>query len=686
MSFMDLSLELAYESGENSDDLLEKFYIPALEQSTKYYRIAGFFSSTALSVAASGIEGLIHNNGEMYLLVSPELSVEDYRVLQEHGQITENMDVFMDFHIGSEPDEHLRALAWLLDSGKLKIRIVVPKRGHRSLFHQKIGILFDADGNMVSFSGSINETAQAWLYNIEEFKVFCSWKAGQSDYLNKDLKKFLDYWKGNRAALADVYDVPKAIYDRIISIKPRDLHDLRIMERYTGRKRANKSKLSLFKHQADMVQAWVENHYSLLAEMATGTGKTRSAIGCMLKKLQDNERLLVIVATPQNTLSRQWRSDFQNLGIVLGNNALIDGTNPKWQRDLEYILIDISTGVYSTAAIFTTHKTSSNPKFLDIIERAKGSTKILFICDEVHAVATEKQEAALCPKYDYRVGLSATPDRMFDDAGTRIIRNYFGNKSFEFTISDALRTINPLTGKPFLNFYEYHPLFVMLDDDEYVKYKKKSRQIAIEKAKEEKDDELIRNLQMKRALILKNAHQKYNVLQELINELGAQKIRDTLLFVSDKQIGNCMEILAGNHISRAKITEDESASKIVSIQGETERQKYIADFSAHRIQMLLAIKCLDEGIDIPNARIALLMSNGTNPREYIQRIGRVIRQAKDKPVSHIYDFIAVAPDSNDTNILFHEARRAQQIAQNALNYHEIEQLFLEKGVDINAYQ
>ena len=684
MGFKDIDFELAYESGENSEDLLERFYIPALERSTKYYRIAGYFSSTALAIAASGIEGLIHNEGEMYLLVSPELSVEDYRIIQEHRQVTDNMDMFKDFHIESDPDEHLRALAWLLDSGKLKIKIVVPKRGHMSLFHEKIGVLFDNDGNMVSFSGSINETAQAWLYNIEEFKVFCSWKQGQMDYLNKDLKKFLDYWKGNRQALADVYDVPTAICQKIISIKPRDLHDLRIMERYTGRRKANSSSLSLFKHQSDMVQAWTENQYSILAEMATGTGKTRSAIGCMLKKLKDNERLLVIVSTPQNTLSRQWRIDFQKLEIVLGNSAIIDGTNSKWRRDLEYILLDLNTGVYTTAVIFTTHRTSSNPRFLDIIRRAKGETKVLFICDEVHAVATEKQEAALYPLYEYRIGLSATPDRMFDDIGTQLIRDYFGNKSFEFTISDALNTINPITGKPFLNSFEYHPLFITLSDDEYQRYKKKSRQIAIEKAKEDKDEDRIRDLLMTRALILKNAEQKYDVLQQLIDRMGSQNIKDTLLFVSDKQIGRCMEILASNHISRAKITEEESASKVVNLEGETERQKYIADFASHRIQILLAIKCLDEGIDIPNARIALLMSNGTNPREYIQRIGRVIRQAKDKPISQIYDFVAVAPDNSDTNILLHEARRAQQIAQNAINYHDVERLFLERGVDINA--
>lgn len=686
MSFQDLNIKLAYETGEKMEDLLDSFYIPVLEQSEKYYRIAGFFSSSALAVAATGIEGLIHNGGTMYLLVSPELSADDYRIIKEHGDIQEDMDMFSEFHIEDNPDDHLKALAYLLDAGRLKIKIVVPKRGHMSLFHQKVGVFFDNNNNVISFSGSINETAQAWLYNIEEFKVFCSWKPGQSEYLNQDLKKFLDFWKGKRTSIADVYDIPEAIRCRIISAKPRDLQDLRIMERYTGRRRANQSSLSLFPHQADAVKKWVENNHSLLMEMATGTGKTRTAIGCMLEKLKDNERLLVIVATPQNTLSRQWRDDFSKLGISLGNNIIVDGTNPKWKSNFEFVLLDLNTGLYSTAIVFTTHQTASNNRFLEIVHRAKQNTKILFICDEVHAIATNKQKVALNPSYEYRIGLSATPNRMFDDYGSALIRDYFGNKSFEFTIKDALNTINPCTGKPFLNQYEYHPIFVDLSGDEYTDYKKKTKLIAIEKSKEERDEERIEELLRERAAILKNAGNKFAALDRLINELGYRTIFDTLLFVSDKQMDGCMTSLAKQGITRAKITEEESASKVVTIRGETERQKIIADFKNHQLQMLLAIKCLDEGIDIPNARVAILMSNGTNPREYIQRIGRVIRQAEGKPRSLIYDFIMVSPNKSDTNILSHEARRSAQIADNAVNRMEVRQLFLKEGVDLNAYQ
>ena len=172
MSFKDLGLDTNYETCDRKDQLLESFYIPLLQQATKYYRIAGFFSSSALVVASKGIEGLIANGGKMCLLVSPELSEEDYEAIREHGGVSETNALFNEIKAIKVPHENIRALGWMLDNGYLDIKIVVPKHSHTGLFHQKIGIAFDREGNIVSFSGSINETAQAWLNNIEEFKVF----------------------------------------------------------------------------------------------------------------------------------------------------------------------------------------------------------------------------------------------------------------------------------------------------------------------------------------------------------------------------------------------------------------------------------------------------------------------------------------------------------------------------------
>lgn len=686
MGLRELKLSPSYETTESKSQLLDDFYIPVLENACKYYRIAGFFSSSALSVAAKGIEGLVNNGGKMYLLISPEISEEDYKIIKEHG-LNADSSVFSELSFEITQDENLKALAWLLDNRKLEIKIVVGKKSRNSLFHQKIGIIFDNAGDMISFSGSINETAQAWISNIEEFKVFCSWEPGQLDYLQSDLTKFLAYWKDQRPDIADVYDIPESIKAQIVKVKPRDIWDLNIMRRYRKDKKISENKLSLFPHQERAVYAWKTNGYSLLMEMATGTGKTRTAIGCLLDKLNDSETLLTIVATPQNTLSRQWREDLIKLNITLDREGIIDGSNSKWKKDLELILLDLSDKKIKAAIIFTTHDTASSERFVNIIRKNKYNTKILFIGDEVHATGAAKQRNALLPEYDYRIGLSATPERMFDEGGTSLIREYFGNKSFEFTIADALKTINPLTGKPFLNTFSYHPIFVRLTESESKKYGKISQLIAILKAKDNYDPDELQRLYDRRAEIGKNAENKFEALANLLDSMVPETIQDTILFVSDKQIQRGFDILSSRKIKRAKITESESASKVVNDEGDTERQEIIAQFVRRQLQVLVGIKCLDEGIDIPNARVAILMASSTNPREFVQRVGRVIRQAPDKQPSEIYDFIAVPYEGDaGTGLLEKEARRAAHIAANAINYDEVKALFLENGVDLDANQ
>lgn len=683
MSFQDLHLDVSYESDSNKNQLLDNFYIPVLENSKKYFRIAGFFSSTSLSVAAEGIEGLIKNDGKMYLLISPELSEEDFSIISKSEKLENDAFLFSDFALDAKED-NLKALAWLLGNGRLEIKIVVGKKSRNSLFHQKVGIFFDDEGNILSFSGSINETAQAWINNIEEFKVFRSWNSGQIEYLQADLNKFSSYWKNERKDTAIVFDLPSSIKEKIIQIRPRDVWDLNIMRRYKKDHEIKNNKLSLFPHQARAVEAWVKNDYSLLMEMATGTGKTRTAIGCLLKKLEDNEVLLTIVATPQNTLSRQWKDDFVKLNIALDYNAIIDGSVNKWPKKLELLLLDLNEKRIKTAIVFTTHATASDPKFVDVILKNKFKTKILFIADEVHATGSAKQRDALLPEYDYRIGLSATPERMFDEGGTSLIRNYFGDKSFEFTIADALSTINPLTGRPFLNHFTYHPIFVELTPSENKQFNKYSQQIAILKAQDEYDPDDLQKLYDRRAAVSKNADGKYDALSKLFDQLIPESTVDTILFVSDKQIKGAFDILSEKHIKRAKITERESASKVVNNDGDTERQEIISQFNQRQLQVLVGIKCLDEGIDIPNARIAILMSNSTNPREFVQRVGRVIRQAPDKKPSMIYDFIAFSDSA--TGLLEKEAKRAQLIAINADNYSEVREAFSQRGVNLDANQ
>jgi len=311
---------------------------------------------------------------------------------------------------------------------------------------------------------------------------------------------------------------------------------------------------------------------------------------------------------------------------------------------------------------------------------------MLFICDEVHAIGSECQREALLEEYEYRIGLSATPERMYDEEETSLIREYFGNNSFEFTIRDALTTINPLTGKPFLNSFYYYPRFVELTIDERKKYTDYTRKIAAAMSDENPDYERIEQWRISRAEIVKNAINKENEFENIINYLNNENIKDTLVFVTNKQIEKVLEILAKKNISRSKITEKESTHKKVGKNGESEREEILNHFRKGLIQVLVGIKCLDEGIDIKNARIAIIMASSTNPREYVQRVGRVIRVDKNKDISIIYDLIVKTVDENDKpdNILQKEARRAFMIAKDALNYEDVRKIFKRNGVELNG--
>ena len=626
----------------------------------------------------------------MYLLISPELSPADFQIIQKHHGIDEQAELFKDLDFQAEADDQLKLLAYLLDIGVLEIKIVVGNHSPRSLFHQKVGIMLDEQGDMISFSGSINETAQAWVNNIEEFKVFRSWKPGQLEDVEVDKKKFEEYWYNRRPSIATVYDIPKAIKNKIVKIRPSDINELTCMKRYQKRKESNE--LSLFPHQQEAVQKWLQNDCALLMEMATGTGKTRTAIGCVYEKMKKKDPFLTIVATPQNTLSRQWKADVEKLHIPFDKSLIADGTNTKWKHDLKLFLLEFWK--YNNGIVYTTHDTASSKGFIDLIKKYKGNTKILFICDEVHAIGSEKQREALLDFYEYRIGLSATPERLFDEEGTQLIQHYFGDKPYEFTIFDALHTVNPATGTPFLNPYEYHPLFVYMTDEESKKCAKLNRLIFLKraeiekckKAKEpyEKAQKELEGLYMKRADLAKNAAEKIPALSTLLNDMHPEKIQDTIIFASPEQMKPFMQLLSDKKITRAKITEEISAKKTNKDTGLTERQQILDDFTKKNVQVILGIKCMDEGIDVTTARVAIIMASSTNPREYIQRVGRVIRPAPNKEISEIYDFIVL--DEHNQPLLRNEEKRVALIAQNAKNYGDVYHMFLEKGVDLDEYQ
>lgn len=694
MSYKNISIKSSYETGE--DDLVDSFYIPVLENAIQYDRIAGFFSSSSLAIASKGLAGLIKNKGKMRLIACPQLQSNDVEIIKqvyegENSLLEENLINSISSMKDEFENNHVKALGWMLSKGFLEIKIAIPIKtsmyafsntSNKGIFHQKVGLLKDREGNEISFSGSINETALGWIDNIEEFKVFKSWVPEQNNYLLDDIKKFNEFWNNKRKNVK-VIELPDAVKDNLVK-KSNDFDintiDLKMYKKIKKSKKI-KDELGLFFYQKDAINKWKDNNYKLLFQMATGTGKTRTAIGCITEALNISNKLLIIVSCPQGTLSLQWKREIDELDLGIDYSEIIDGTNKKWRDSLDEILLKISIGYYDTAIIYTTHITCSKKEFIERINNRKNKIKTLFIGDEVHGLGATKTRLGLLEEYEYRVGLSATPSRWFDESGTYLLEEYFGNKNFEFSIADALSTINPLTGKTFLVNYYYYIEFVKLTDDEIQGYKKLSldiKKLNLCKKKSEEYAERIERLLFKRANIIKNAENKYAKLQEILYRMD--NIEDLIIFVSSEQLNNVLKILSNMKIPAHRLTQNEGTVSNINYGGLTEREYIINKFKDKQYKVLVAIKCLDEGIDIPSASKAILMANSTNPREYVQRIGRVIRQSKNKKNATIYD-ISIEPSYNriddeyirqfEKMVCKKERVRLEEIALNAINNAEM---------------
>ncbi len=685
MTLKDIEIQAAYETKQ--DDPLIDFYVPALSEAIDYKRITGFFSSGSLALAARGISKMIERGGHMRILCCPRLSENDSEAMRKAISKPEEYlaDTLMDDIAYFEDElerDHVAALGWMLAKGLLEIKIVLvdePDISVEQLFHQKVGIITDDEGNTVTFSGSVNETAGGWLANIEEFKVFRSWREADHEWMDPDIAKFEDYWNNERE-YAEVIELPTAVKERLIEVGSEFRAETISVKRYLEARKTTRTaedELSLFPYQAKALQRWKENGNRLLFEMATGTGKTRTAIACIKALKEETEALLVIVATPQVTLSQQWADSIDDLSIKFDKTIYADGNHGKWCDELHETILDLRIGLIDNAIVYTTHITAASPKFIMETCAANKPIKRIFVGDETHALGAKKLRQAMQDAYEYRIGLSATPSRWFDDAGSELIKSYYGDKSFEFTIHDALHTINPLTGKTFLTPYEYYPITVQLDSEEIAEYEALTKQIsqlyAMKRNGSERFDEDAYQRKLDaRASILKNAAGKIPALMKI---LRMKQVANTIIFVSPQQREEVTRQLGQAGIIAHEFTEQESTKPSDRYKGLSERQYIIKCFAQQDFQALVAINCLNEGIDIPTANTAYLLANSTNPREYVQRVGRVIRRSPGKERAYVYDFVAL-PDFGsieesdkelERKILEKELIRIDAMAKNAYN-------------------
>lgn len=436
MGFPQLKLNPSYDS---EDDVLNSFYNPVLSQAVSYCRLAGFFTSSALAVAARGMSNFLINNGKMKLLAGAQLQKKDVEVirqgLEEPEKLIEKICLQDLYSINDEfITDHVSALGWMVANKTLEIKVAIVTDdtgipldadtiSRKGIFHQKVGILQDKDGNSISFSGSINETAAAWIHNIEEFKVFRSWEEGEHEYLQSDCNKFEKYWNGSGKNVK-VMNIPDAVKERLIEFAPKEITDLNL-DKWQMKDGRNKKRIQLLDYQNQAIENWEKNNRTGIFEMATGTGKTFTALGCLIKASEIYKPLVVIISCPYQHLVQQWKRESEKFGFNF-DQIVADSSNSSWKKQLADALVDIYLGYKDKLIIFTTHQTLSSNDFINIIKSNKKNMTFFLIGDEVHGLGAEKTRKGLINDYDLRLGLSATPKRWFDFEGTDAIYNYFG--------------------------------------------------------------------------------------------------------------------------------------------------------------------------------------------------------------------------------------------------------------------
>jgi len=692
MSFRELKLKKVYDTNNPDDDPVRSFYIPVLGESVQYDRGTGYFSSTILALAARGIAGFLRNEGAMRLLTSPELTPEDAQMLMNLDNREESDALIAERLASSLYDidtvstaiekDHLAALAWMLREGALEIRICVPKRAELlgGMLHFKLGIMTDKQGDRLSFSGSNNESIGGWVRNIEQIKVFRSWDRDQSEYLDGDSAMFERYWTGGAEIGVETISLPEAIRERLIQFAPSDRDELNgLLDRITEVGQLAVTRRALRPYQGDALSAWRTNGYQGILEMATGTGKTLTSTRGIEEVLSQGSGAVVLVVAPLVFLAGQWKNELEHLDPIMVHGGM------DWRTELRAAKNDVQLGLRDSVVMIAVQNTAASEEFrLGVSGLLRAAKRRLIVVDEVHGAGADQFGNLLVEDYEYRLGLSATPQRWCDEEGTERIMDYFGGVVFTFGIHEALHWVDPASGQTPLSPYTYHPMFVELTENETEEFTSLTEQIQLAFARGESvnSSQRLKMLLVRRAVIVKRAENKIPTLRTILQ--GISDLRGTLLYCSDStQLQSVADVLDELGVRYRRFSGEEGAVPLKSLGGRSERDIIMDDFESGEVDVLLAMKCLDEGVDIPSAKRGIILASSTNPREFIQRRGRLLRRSPGKEKAEIFDVLVVpsghvSGDAPGLGLLAKELRRVEEFAQDALNEVEVRNVIMEK--------
>ena len=702
MSFQELDIKKEYRS--LLDSVAKNFYIPLLSQAVKYQRAVGFFSSSSLVEISKGISELAKNGGKIQLVASPYLSDEDIEAIKSGYAMRDQVvkeAIRREMTEGKTPFEkaRLNLLANLISDGVLDIKIAFTEDSDRmGMYHEKMGIITDAEGNRVAFAGSMNESATAMTLNYETIDVYCSWKDEEDRVIAKE-NAFASIWNDTEPNIK-IIDFPE-LKQEIIEKYKRSVPDFEIDKKeyapdidtvlhtdlgvYTEYGPKFPEWFKLHDYQAEAITEWQKRNYRGIFDMATGTGKTYTGLGA-LTTLSKNigHKLAAIIVCPYQHLVEQWVKDILKFNIdpIIGYS---DSSQKDWPKRLKDAIRDQKLKVRGKEffCFICTNATFSSDYVQTQLAKIKSDT--LLMVDEAHNFGAPYLSCLLYDNYKYRLALSATLDRHNDEEGTAKLYDFFGEKCIEYTLDRAIEEKK-------LTKYKYYPIVVTLTEEELEAYDNLSYEIGkcIMKGKNGKMKLSSRGekLALKRSRIVAGAKNKLTMLEEVIHPYihdkhilvycGATKGLEQNQDRTDVDSEDIRQIDAVTDLLGNKLGME--VSQFTSKESVEEREVLKREFSAgDTLKVLIAIKCLDEGVNIPKIKTAFILASTTNPKEYIQRRGRVLRLAEGKEYAEIYDFITLPYDTEsvtslteaqvkrNSTLVKNELRRAEEFSRIAVN-------------------
>lgn len=694
MSLKDVQIKDEYRS--LIDNVVQDFYIPLLERSVMYKRAVGFFSSSSLVELTKGIATMAQRGGKIQIVASPYLSEEDIEAIQKgYSEREKVIEQAVLRQIAGETVDYfsmqrLNLLSCLIADGILDIRIAYTEgKNGIGMYHEKMGVIEDDEGNAVAFSGSMNESSTAMSINYETIDVFRSWgDENESDRVRLKQNAFCSIWNDGEPNIRVLSfpSISQALIGKYKKSPPnfnidreqfpsegkntRIIQDGSVHLTTTAVGPRIPQNVCLHDYQKEAIASWVGENYHGIFDMATGTGKTFTGLGAISKLSEDlNDELAVIIVCPYQHLVEQWVEDIVrfNMKPIIGFSS---SPQRDWKQRLSKAVRDQKLRVDKSFFCFVcTNATFTNKDVQEQINKIRSP--ILLVVDEAHNFGAASYARLLDERFTYRLALSATLERHRDEEGTALLYHFFGKKCIEYTLERAIKEDK-------LTPYKYYPVVVHLNEDELEKYEQLSYEMSKciikgknGKIKLNKHGEI---LALKRARVVAGASEKLTALRSEIQPYvhdnnilvycGATNVYDGNEYVADaedvRQIEAVTYILGiemGMEV--AQFTSNENMETRAMIKEQFQR--------GDRLQVIVAIKCLDEGVNIPGIRTAFILASTTNPKEYIQRRGRVLRKAPNKPYAEIYDFVTLPrPLDSVASLTKEQAQRDLFLVKNEL--------------------